>query len=91
MLVKRIALKWKTLTKNALLDEYDEALKAKKWENAMITKREMDKTTERMEEMCRNSAVKQGYLLEDFRNAKLNYEAAARKNLDSERKTRAVK
>ncbi|KAL5277732.1 hypothetical protein ACFFRR_002761 [Megaselia abdita] len=91
MLVKRIVLKWKTLAKNALLDEYDETLKAKKWENAMITKKEMDKTTERMEEMCNTSAVKQGYLLEEYRNAKSNYEVAARKNIDNERKTRAIK
>lgn len=91
MLVKRIALKWKILGKNALLDEYDETLKAKKWDYAMITKREMEKTTERMKEMCDSSAVKQGYLLEELRNAKVNYETAARKNIDSERKTRAAK
>lgn len=91
MLVKRIALKWKTLAKNALLDEYDETLKAKKWENAMVTKREMDRTTERMNDMCNNSGIKQGYLLEEFRNAKSNYDQAAKKNIENERRARAIK
>lgn len=91
MLVKRIALKWKTLGKNALLNEYDETLRIKKWDNAMVTKREIDKTAVRMQEMCNNSAVKQGYLLEDLQNAKHNYEVSARQNIEKERKTRAVK